>query len=406
MTMKLQVTVTIICLLILKSIYAQDRLFFLKATPVDDPYVFSDDIPAALLLFNKDSIKFNEVVKLTTYENRVKDIRYYYESKRIVISKEAKKTYEENLYVINTDKFDSLIYQPIICPKYYVYSEFKVIKENDKPFLCIACFNNDVEEFEILKSYSFIDSSKKEFGSNDYKRILLSGSAYFLQRNDYQDIYTEPTNGNIKIPVVSNINERPIFPLVIPDSLQIGKKEHILILINNKSQFVLNANSTKFVSNQIGSSTFIIYDYDSKKWYKQKIKGNYASINSYGNWLAGVVYDYAGMNESIFKESPGKGLRTTLKSKNEFNADKRFAYFNIYSPGILYLFNTLTQKYIEWNTNQGDSEILLLENDTVYYRVNDEIYKAPILKGEKLGKSELLIKDQQVLDIHWAFISK
>lgn len=405
-TMRLQAIIATVYLLIASNTYSQDKLYFLKATPVDDPYLYSNEIPAALLKYNKDSMKLNEVVNLATYENRIKDIRYYYESKRIVISKEAKKKYEENLYLINTDKFDSVIYHPIICPKSFGYTGFKVIQEDGKPFFCLKCFNSNMEKFEILKGQSFVDFEKKEFTEDDYKRIILSGTAYYIERSDYQNIYTEPSNGNLRIPVVRNIDNRPVFPLILPDSLQLRKKEMFNIIINNKNQFVLYISSTEFTSNQIGLTTLIIYDYNEQKWYKQTIKGNYPSVNSYGQWLAGVVYDYTGMSYDTNKDSPGKETRAKLNSKNPFNADERFAYFHIYSPGILCLFNTNTQKYIEWLTNQGDSEILLVQDNAVYYRINDEIYKASILKGEKLGKSELLIKEPQVLDIHWAFISE
>ncbi|MHC1702734.1 MAG: hypothetical protein AB9846_02390 [Tenuifilaceae bacterium] len=404
--MRLQVIATTVYLLIASSTYSQEKLFFLKATPVDDPYLYSDEIPAALLMYNKDSMKLMVAVNLATYENRVKDIRYYYESKRIVILKETKKKYVENLYIINSNKFDSLIYQPIICPKPYEYTGFKIFEKINEPFLCLECYNKDSEKSDLLKGINLVDYTEKEFFADDYKRIILSGTAYYIERSDYQNIYTEPTNGNIRIPVVRNINERPIFSLVLPDSLQLGRKEMLNIIINNKNQFVIYHSSTQYTANQIGSTTLIIYDYNKQKWYKQQVKGNYPSINSYGSWLVGVVYDYTGMNENTFNESPGKDERKMINSKNEFNAGTRFAYFHIYSPGTLYLFNTFTQKYIEWNTGQGDSEILFVEEDKVYYRVNDEIYKVPIIKGEKLGKSILLIKDIQNVDIHWGFISQ
>jgi hypothetical protein len=405
LTMRLQVIVTTMYLLLASNTYSQEKLFFLKATPVDDPYLYSVEIPAALLKYNKDSMKLNEVVNLATYENRIKDIRYYYDSKRIVILKETKK-YIENLYILNTNKFDSLIYQPIICPKPYKYTGFKVFEKLDESFLCIECFTKGLEKTDFLKGINLVNYAEKEFFADDYKRIILSGTAYYIERSDYQNIYTEPSNGNLRIPVVSNIDNRPVFPLMLPDSLQLRKKEMLNIIINNKNQFILYLSSTGHINNRIGSTTLIIYDYNKKNWYKKQINGNYPNITSYGKWLAGVVYEYTGMNEGTFKESPGKEARAKLNSKNPFNADERFAYFHIYSPGKLYLFNTHTQKHIEWVTNQGDSEILLVQDDTVYYRINDEIYKALILKGEKLGKSELLIRDPQVLDIHWAFISK
>lgn len=392
-------------LFLASSIYAQNTLYFFKATPVEDPYLYRDEIPAAMLMYNKDSMKLMEAVNLATYENRIKDIRYYYESKRIIILKETKKG-QKTFSIINTEHFDSLTHKSVTCPNPYEYSEFKMVNKINQPFLCIECFNKDLGKFIFFKGINLVNYLEEELFANDYKNITLSGTTYYIGLSDYQDVSTEPTNGNIRIPVVRNINERPIFPLILPDSLQLGKKMILLIILNNKNQFVLRLSSTEYVNNEIGSTTLIIYDYNKQKWCKQQIKGNKPNINSYGNWLAGVVYDYTGQNYDDNKESPGKDTRVKLNSKNEFNADVRFYFFNIYSPGILYLFNTYTQKYIEWNTGQGDSEILLVEDDKVYYRVNDEIYKAPIQKGEKLGKSELLIKDPQVLDIHWAFISK
>jgi hypothetical protein len=56
---------------------------------------------------------------------------------------------------------------------------------------------------------------------------------------------------------------------------------------------------------------------------------------------------------------------------------------------------------------QGDSEILLVQDETVYYRVFDAIYKAAIIDGKSLGEPELLVKDGQIVpQIHWAFLKK
>ena len=70
------------------------------------------------------------------------------------------------------------------------------------------------------------------------------------------------------------------------------------------------------------------------------------------------------------------------------------------------MYNIDSKTTINWETGYGDSEILLVQNELVYYRVNDKIYKVPIINGEKLGESELLIHDERVPDIHWAFLSE
>jgi hypothetical protein len=121
---------------------------------------------------------------------------------------------------------------------------------------------------------------------------------------------------------------------------------------------------------------------------------------TYGNWLAGEVMDL-----NTGKESPGKAERDSIymNVENSFNERTPWRYL----PGILYLFNAETGQYIEWETNQGDSRILLVQNEIVYYRILDCIYKAPIINGERLGSAELLIQDSKVVPyIHWAFLKE
>ena len=149
-------------------------------------------------------------------------------------------------------------------------------------------------------------------------------------------------------------------------------------------------------------------------------------FTAYGWWIAGYVEDYnkgvsyltenRKMEYDFKRETPGKKERRPIyKSDDEYNKYKGESETfdgrllkkpKSYFPGILFVFNAKSKKYIEWNTGQGDSEILLVQNDEVYYRVNDKIYRAQIINGEKLGESELLIQDERVPDIHWAFITK
>jgi hypothetical protein len=51
-----------------------------------------------------------------------------------------------------------------------------------------------------------------------------------------------------------------------------------------------------------------------------------------------------------------------------------------------------------------DSEILLIERKTIYYRANDEIYSA-LLTDSGIGPRKLLAKGEEILDVHWAFLS-
>jgi hypothetical protein len=54
-------------------------------------------------------------------------------------------------------------------------------------------------------------------------------------------------------------------------------------------------------------------------------------------------------------------------------------------------------------TNQGDSEIILVEGTTVYYRVSDRLYSAQVTE-KGIGTAKLLATNEAIRDAHWAFI--
>jgi len=54
-------------------------------------------------------------------------------------------------------------------------------------------------------------------------------------------------------------------------------------------------------------------------------------------------------------------------------------------------------------TNQGDSEVLLVDRQTVYYRASDRLYSTD-LTPDGFSKPHLLVKAEPVRDAHWAFM--
>jgi hypothetical protein len=74
-------------------------------------------------------------------------------------------------------------------------------------------------------------------------------------------------------------------------------------------------------------------------------------------------------------------------------------------PGILVMQNLSDARKIRIETGQEDSEILWVGSDNVLYRVNDTIYQAKIA-GDKLQDTTVVVKDEDVPEIHWVFWSK
>jgi len=168
---------------------------------------------------------------------------------------------------------------------------------------------------------------------------------------------------------------------------------------------------------RIGDEWYRVYYFYNKQkdvWSSKKLPGTYPCYRIFGKWIGGTKTYMAnkGYDERIRDgiEIPGKKFRSQEYSEHESPADFRFNSLRIFPTGRLFLYNIDTDKYIDWDVLeggelQGDSEVLLVMNETVYYRVNDKIYKSAILNNSKLGEKVLLIHDIRVPSIHWAFIS-
>ena len=72
-------------------------------------------------------------------------------------------------------------------------------------------------------------------------------------------------------------------------------------------------------------------------------------------------------------------------------------------PGILHLYDAASDKSYTITTNQADSEVLLVVERALYYRVITAFYSAPIT-SEGVGAARLLASSEVIRDAHWALI--
>jgi len=328
---------------------------------------------------------------------------FYNGSKRLIIIDLAN---PEKIVELN---FDTL--------KYDCYDSWLVT--NNENYLCLDFFNRNINKKNILLGVNLKTLIKKELQTNELKNITIIGSpGGAIQSDDYLNVYSSMVDGKLYIPITSNIENRPIFPVELPENMWLREKKLLSIIVNTQDYFVLPTKWTDTEEKEIGSSWLAILNKNSNQWYQFKIKGNLQQIRIFSNWIAGQVVtsnvkeikDNQGkIQDRIFinRISPGMESRKKENTKTGAPFDDRTNFLKLFYPGILYLLNLSTEQYIEWETGQGDSEILLVQQDIVYYRINDEIYKAPIINNEKLGKPILLVKDKEIVpDIHWAFISE
>lgn len=197
--------------------------------------------------------------------------------------------------------------------------------------------------------------------------------------------------------------------IFLPKGNQFSTDEIIGLYINNERFMMISSRALRKKHDKGNMHTDIwIYKKDTEKWDKVNIPGIPTFYRGFGNWMAGTITDRTqgkNMNKVTVekKELPGKAKRDQKLKKTGTPVDYRYDTYEIYAPGQLLLYNISTKKKITINTQQGDCEVLLIEGDTLYYRIYDAIYQAAIING-KIEKEKLLLQEDYVPDIHWAFV--
>jgi hypothetical protein len=124
----------------------------------------------------------------------------------------------------------------------------------------------------------------------------------------------------------------------------------------------------------------------------------------FGSWLATIVEMYTSGNGD--PDNPGRENERNYETDSLPNIRKLYAEVAAHMisiPGKLLLDNLEDGRRIKIETGQEDSEILTVRDDgLVLYRVNDSIFAAQI-EGDKLSKPTLVVKDEDVPEVHWVF---
>jgi len=152
------------------------------------------------------------------------------------------------------------------------------------------------------------------------------------------------------------------------------------------------------------SHTAYVHDRQTNRWTAVSIDGSCSRTRIFGPWLASIVQFW----HPNHPPNPGASNERNVETDTLPNVREMYAMFagqNCFIPGDLALHNLRTGQTIAFHTGQEDSEILRVEGETVLYRVNDTIYQAKI-GGDQLKDATVVVKDEDVPEIHWAFWSK
>lgn len=179
------------------------------------------------------------------------------------------------------------------------------------------------------------------------------------------------------------------------------------VLVNTDRVIALCLYGDKyFEKNGMKIRCFYVYNKENMQWIPVQINTNTLFMEYYNGYMCGhqnidIRADELSLTSSYWTKPQTKyGPEYCLDLEDE---ECNWSFWAPYSNGDLFLYHVNTKNKIEWNTGHGDSEILLVKDEVVYYRVYDKIYCAKIIDHKSLDTPELIIQNTLVGDVHWAF---
>jgi len=318
------------------------------------------------------------------------------------------KTLEKNVYSIpESVNINGINY------KFYSRAFSSVLEDNEWQFV-LEYINFELPKKDgiIRKYYYLLNPKTQNLQKTEpaiYRKTIANSGNMVLANNYEGEILKGDTTTNILKIATSKFYGNPVYCDYLPSNVNISRKSYAAatVLINNDDMLVLYL----YEREQRGKWIYCkvhVYDKQKKTWDNFELETSWVLAKYFDKYITGnyrVVQLTNKDNNFPFKEE------YWIKEKTKYGPSYQdffieFPVFRYYSEGDLYLYSIKSKNMIKWNTGHGDSEVLLVQDDIVYYRVNDKIFKAPIIKGETLGEAKLLIQDERVPDIHWAFISK
>jgi len=243
-----------------------------------------------------------------------------------------------------------------------------------------------------------------------YRNVVVNNGRFMFHEVDEKiDLTADTVSKSLCVPIGRH-NVCPLFSINLPldvDKASTGDKVWTQLCINTDDIMILYFYEKETDESGMYIKKLRIWDKMKKEWSSMVINSDNIDFEYHDGYIMGnfnvSTDDYkikARKNEDYWtkpmtKYGPYYAPGWNYKSEWIVQAP--------YSEGDLFLYHVESQNMIQWNTGHGDSEILMLKDECVYYRVYDKIYKAPIINHKALGEPELIIQNTLIGDVHWMF---
>jgi hypothetical protein len=192
-----------------------------------------------------------------------------------------------------------------------------------------------------------------------------------------------------------------------------AKARDIMLAVSNDDMVVLDCYRQPTPTTEIHE--FQVFDRKLGTWHSPNL-GAGPSVRGFGPWIASASFirkrpigaSASGPEIRDEPQSPGAEFRKRIinpesRIQDQASLDDRFKGYPWLFTGDLHLYNIRSKQSYTIRTGQGDSEIILVDGNTVYYRVNDTLYKAIVRQQPEL-KGIRILSSPDVQFAHWAFL--
>jgi hypothetical protein len=237
---------------------------------------------------------------------------------------------------------------------------------------------------------------------------LTPTEAKYLAASGYAGVADVASHDAMRVAIDSNGRVSSLFPsigrayfdLEVPSALYTDIQKPIAaIMASNQQLLALGVTESSDSRNQ----RLLVFRKADQTWHRLPgLSEQLSWTRAFGRFLAVAA---AQGKSAKGPDTPGREEWRSESASTGPNLANRLANSDSVFLGRLYLYDADSGQTYSIVTNQGDSEILLVENDVVYYRVSDRLYSAAIAKTA-LGEAKLLATLDVIRDAHWAFIKR
>ena len=395
-----------------------EQLYFVTGMP--DTKFYQDNpsqiYTANILKYEKDTL--TEVLVLSDSSQSLNYLRYYPSLSTVIVlnENEEKTSNVKSFEILKLSSADLSLEKTEIHKRKIFYDRdyqayfpsLRLVRNENSINSYLEFFDPEIQRGDTVnprRIFVLLTNDKyKLTGVQTKGNTIINGSVagpFFGSNSDLLTLYGHSSERHLVIP--SYLEKDSIFNTVIPEDAVLSHNSYSAAMLINNNQIRL----LYYRKGKDKQGFYDLYNKAQNRYYQYPFDNSNQNVKQYGDWIAGPTrlqyvdkgtyqgpqpgQDQWNPNDNKYSLSVAEYIDRKLKT---MILSGYLAIRNINDPSI----------FIEWDTKQGDSEILGIHEDIVYYRKHDEVWYVPIVQGKQLGQHEMLLKNEAVPGIHFMFV--